>query len=73
MFRRFRKSSQIQCPLLLITDSHTTSPGEDEYTVARNDLKSAEAETVRSEIYDRAREIYYRAKKSGRRRSAGII
>lgn len=73
MFRRFRISSEIQCPLLVVTDAHTTSPGQNENSIVRNNLNTTEAETIGVDIYDRAREIYYRAKRSGRRRSAGII
>ncbi len=68
MFRRFGKGVEIECP---IVDPHVTSPGQDEPAIIRNDLKSAKAES--GKFYERARQIYDRAKRSEPRRAAGII
>ena len=72
MFRRFKNGGEIECPVIVVTDPHVTSPGQDEPAIIRNDGSAARAEGS-SDLYERARQIYYRAKRSGRRRSAGII
>ena len=71
MFGKSKKDGEILCPVILL-DSHVTSPGQDEPAIIRNDLNAARTDGG-SELYERSRQIYYRAKHSGRRRSAGII
>jgi hypothetical protein len=56
-------------PILL--DPHTTSPGNDEPVIVRNTQRERDARE--SEIYQRARQIYYRGRRTSIRRSAGII
>ena len=57
-------------PILL--DVHTTSPGQEGSAIIRNDQKQA-SEGRDSEIYYRARRIYYRGRRKSLSRGAGII
>ena len=58
-------------PILL--DPHTTSPGQEESAIVRNDQPARET-NGESEIYQRARRIFYRGRRTSMRRApAGII
>lgn len=71
MFRKFKRGTEIE-GTIIVTDPHVTSPGQIEPAIVRNDLKTSRADS-NVELYERARHIYDRAKRSGRRRAAGII
>lgn len=71
MFRKFKGKGEIEYPVMIVTDPHVTSPGQQEPLITRND-KSARTPENSADLFDRARRIYSRAK-SVRRRSAGII
>ena len=57
-------------PILL--DPHTTSPGGGDQVIVRNSQR-ADGAGRESELFHRARQIYYRGRRSSARRSAGII
>ncbi len=57
-------------PILL--DPHTTSPGQEGSAIVRNDQKD-DGSNRESEIYHRARRIYYRGRRTSLRRGSGII
>ena len=67
----FRKLSEIQYPLFA-TDTNSSADGQDAAAVTQNESTPL-AREARSEIYERARIIYDRARRKGRRRIAGII
>lgn len=71
MFRKFTKNREILCPVIY-ADTHTTSPGNAVEAITRNERKIKEPEQVVN-LYDRAREIYFRTQRSRRSRSAGIL
>lgn len=71
MFENFKSNRKIP-QSDIVTDRYGTSPGQPSTAITRNDLAGSKFEPG-GEYYDRARQIYYRAKRSGRRRSAGII
>lgn len=71
MFSIFtNEDSSEYTPMLL--DPHVTSPGQDEPAIVRND-QAADGKDGESEIYHRARQIYYRGRRSSIRRGSGII
>ena len=70
MFRKLKRRGEADFPTTL--DPHVTSPGQDEPVIVRNDSRAA-AIQKHGEIYERARQIFDRAKRSAPRRAAGII
>ncbi len=70
MFTKHKHDYEILHPIVL--DPHVTSPGHEPEVITRREVESIHAART-SEIFDRARKIYERAKRSGRRRTAGII
>ncbi len=67
MFRKFTNNREILCPLIY-ADQHTTSPGQAEEGITR-----IEEPEQKAHLYDKAREIYFRAQRSRRARSASIL
>jgi hypothetical protein len=70
MFTKHKPDSEIHCPIIM--DSHVTSPGHEPEVNTRREVETIHLSTT-SEIFDRARHIYGRAKRGRRRRSAGIL
>ena len=71
MFRIFTSDDPMELTTLML-DPHTTSPGHDEPSIVRND-QAQDGAGRESEIYHRARQIYYRGRRTTGRRGAGII
>lgn len=71
MFRKFTKNPEILCPLIY-ADQHTTSPGQAVEGIPGGSLNIEEPEQ-KAHLYDKAREIYFRAQRSRRARSASIL
>ncbi len=70
MFSKFKNPKEILHPT--VTDPHVTSPGHEASVITRKEIESSLVGKT-SEIYERARQIYDRAKRTARRRSSGII
>lgn len=72
MFRKFTKDREVLCPVIY-AEQHTTSPGHAaEETIIRNH-RNAEQPKSTTNLYDKARGIYFRAQRSRRSRSASIL
>lgn len=71
MFKKFTKNREILCPVIY-SDPHTTSPGQAEEAIVPNVLNMQEPEPA-ADLYDKARSIYFRARRSHRTRSASIL
>lgn len=56
----------------VLLDAHTTSPGGQESAIVRND-QSSDEKRRETEIYDHARRIYQRGRRTSLRRGLGII
>ena len=67
MFKSFKKDNPAET--VVAADPYGTVPAKMESAIIRNNLNTQRP----SEMFDRAREIYSRARRTGQRRSAGII
>ncbi len=72
MFSIFTAESASEYKPILLVDPHTTSPGRGESSIVRND-QPTDGVNLESEIYQRARRIFYRGRRTSMRRTAGII
>jgi len=71
MFRIFTTDQAMEFTTLML-DPHVTSPGQAAPSIVRND-QHQDGDRRESEIYHRARQIYYRGKRTSARRGSGII
>jgi len=71
MFSIFTAESTSEYKPILL-DPHTTSPGPEESSIVRKD-QPTDGMNLESEIYQRARRIFYRGRRTSMRRTAGII
>ena len=71
MFSIFASNDSTTYTAILL-DAHTTSPGQEESVIVRNDQRESVSQRD-SEIYARARRIYYRGRRTSLSRGAGIL
>lgn len=72
MFKKFIRTDDFMCPVIL-SDIHATSPNQVPDLIIRNERNEKVSAQPTNDLYDRAREIYYRAQRNRRSRSASIL
>jgi len=71
MFRIFTSDESMEFTTIML-DQHTTGPVEEASSIVRN-AQGQDGDRRESEIYHRARQIYFRGRRTSARRSLGII
>jgi len=71
MFRIFTTDSAMEFTTIML-DPRAASPRQQASSIVRND-QSQDGDRRESEIYHRARQIYYRGRRTSARRGSGII
>lgn len=68
MFRQTKKTGDIQY-LMLLSDSHLTSPANDEASAAQTPVK----DDGRDRMFDSARRIFSRARQNRLRKASAVL